>query len=276
MKLEALFDQPQALPAAPGIVQDLIKSFGDEGVSSLEIVSRISADQVLSAKLLRLANSAHYHASRTIGTVDGAVNMLGFITVRTLVISSGLIGSFKPIKGFELEYFWRYCLHTAVVAKWLARETEENLDMAFTAGMMHAIGQLVMHAGMPQACLDLDQSTDPWHEDRMAAEARAFGYHFAMVSAELARRWKFPPEFAAAIAAYPQPLQQDPVNKMAAIIHLATWFARAQKNALTVEAMQAAFPDAVGTSLGLDFDAINAAMPSLDELCEGLDQLITG
>lgn len=276
MKLEALFDQPQALPSAPGVVQELIHSFADEDISSKEIANKIAADQVLSAKLLRLANSAHYHVSRSIGTVDHAVTMLGFVTVRTLVISSGLTGSFKPIKGFDLEYFWRYSLHTAVVARWLARKTQQNLDMAFTVGLMHAIGQLVMHTGMSEQCLQIDQIADPWNERRMAIENETFGYDFATVSAELANRWKFPADFSASIEAFPQPLAQEPLNRLAVIIHLAAWFARAQKNALSVEAMQAAFPDEIGASIGLTFDAINEEMPSLDELSEGLDQLITG
>ncbi len=276
MNLETLFDQPQALPSAPGVVQELISSFADEDVSTKEIATKIAADQVLSAKLLRLANSAHYHVSRSIGTVDHAVTMLGFVTVRTLVISSGLTGSFKPIKGFDLEYFWRYSLHTAVVAKWLARKTHENQDLSFTVGLMHAIGQLVMHTAMPTPCQEIDKDADVWHERRLEAERQKFGYDFAVVSAELANRWRFPETFTSAISAFPQPLASNPPNRIAAIVHLAAWFARAQKNALSVEQMEAVFPNEVGALLGLTFEEINEEMPSLDELSEGLDLLISG
>ncbi len=275
MKLEALFEHPQALPSAPGIVQELIHSFSNEDVSIPEITKKISADQVLSAKLLRLANSAHYHVSRTIGTIDHAIIMLGFVTVRTLVISTGLTGSFKATPGFDLSYFWRYSLHTAVVAKWLARKLHLNQDIAFTIGLMHAIGQLVMRIGMPERCAELDQEADIWHENRTAAEQAALGYHYAIVSAELANRWKFPEDFSATITAFGAPLAQDPLNRMAAVVHLAAWFARAQKNGLSVEQMESSFPVAIGKSLGLDFETINEEMPSLDELSEGLDLLIT-
>lgn len=276
MDLQALFDQPQALPSAPGVVQELISSFADEDVHFKEISSKIAADQVLSAKLLRLANSAHYHVSRTIGTVDTAVTMLGFVTVRTLVISSGLTGSFKGTPDFDLNYFWRYSLHTAVVAKWLAKRIHENQDIAFTVGLMHAIGQLVMHAGMPSPCRQIDEKASVWDDRRLEAEQAAFGFNFADASVELANRWKFPETFASAIRAFPAPLQASPPNRIAAIVHLAAWFARAQKNALSVETMQATFPIEVGALLGLDFDTINEEMPSLDELSEGLDILIAG
>ncbi len=274
MELEALFEQAHALPSAPGVVQELISSFGDDDVSSKDIATKISADQALSAKLLRLANSAYYHVSRTIGTVDHAVTMLGFVTVRTLVISTGLTGSFQSIKGFDLAYFWRYSLHTAVVAKWLARKSGQNQDMAFMLGLMHAIGQLVMHTGMPDTCLKIDQVVDPWSDQRLEVEQATLGYHFATVSSALANRWKFPAEFSSTIEAYPHPLAAEPFNPMAAIIHLAAWFARAQKNALSVEQMRDEFPNEVGARLGMSFESINSEMPSLDELSEGLDILI--
>ena len=73
MNIQQLFEQPLALPSAPNVVKELIQSFQDEDVSIQEITKKIELDQVIGAKLLRLANSAHYHASRTIGTIDLAV-----------------------------------------------------------------------------------------------------------------------------------------------------------------------------------------------------------
>jgi len=274
MNLSDLLDRPQALPSAPGIVQELINSFEDESVSLQDISRKIAADQVLTAKLLRLANSAHYHASRTVSTVDQAIVMLGFVAVRTLVISTGLTGSFKAIQGFNLQHFWRYSLQTAVVAKWLAKKSHQNVDLAFTAGLMHGIGQLIMHAGMPEQCLEIDKIADPWSARRIEIEKNSFGYHYGTVSAELAKKWNFPADFVTVIASAAEPLLNEPINPTAVIIHLAAWFARAQKNALTVEEMRDIFPTETASALHLTFDDINDEMPSLDELCDGLDELI--
>ncbi len=276
MTIDELFEHHQALPAASGIVRELISSFEDEDVSFQEISKKIAADVSLTAKLLRLANSAHYHASRTISTVDQAVTMLGFITVRTLVISSSLTGNFKPIPGFNQEYFWRYSLHAAVVAKWLARRTHANLDLAFMTGLMHAIGELVMHIGMPQQCAALDNTTDFFDARRLEAEDSAFGFNYAKVGAELAKRWNFPAEFSEVLLGFPAPLPQSGNSTMCAIVHLGAWFARAQKNGLTVEEMSSQFPAEAGALIGLTFEDINDEMPSLDELSDGLDVLISG
>lgn len=275
MDIEALFHQPNALPVAPKVVQDLISSFNDEHISAEEIARKLAADPVLSAKLLRLANSAYYHVSRSISTVNNAVTMLGFVTVRTLVISSGLVKGFPAAPGMDLKQFWHYSLNTAVAAKWLAKELEMNSDLAFTVGMTHAIGQLVIHTGMPEQALILDKVTPPLDSRRFEMERTSFGYDYAEVGAELASRWKFPEEFSAAIRAFPKPLEQQPFDPMAGIIHLAAWFARAHENRLGKEEIRTTCPTEVATRLGLDPGIMLDQMPPLAELSNGLEELIS-
>ncbi len=273
MKLEALFQHPEALPTAPKIVQELIDSFNNEGISIDDIARKLALDPVLSAKLLRLGNSAHYHVSRSIGTVDDAVLMLGFVTVRTLVISSGLVGGFKTMPGIDLRQFWKYSMHAAVVAKWLARETRENSDLAFTIGLMHAIGQLVMHVGMSEQALAVDKQAGPLDARRLDIEKNSFGYNFADVGAELARRWKFPDIFAETISGFPEPLEHKD-NSLASIVHLAAWFARTEANGLSADEMRATCPTDVAASLGLDPYILLEKMPPIEELSGGLEEMV--
>lgn len=275
MNLDALFQQPQALPSIPKVVQELIQSFNDEDVAVAEITRRIGADQVLSARLLRLANSAYYHVSRTVATVADAVSMLGFINVRTLVISTGLTGGFKSMPGMDLKQFWRHSLHTAVAARHLAKLPDLNADLAFTVGLMHAIGQLVMHAGMPQAMLQLDKTINTLDPRRLALEHHTFGYTYVEVGAELARRWKFPENFSHAIAASGVPLQSLPWNPVGATVHVAAWLSRALENHLNAEEMETTWPAAVAEQLGLSATAVLHRMPSWVELSAGLEDLIS-
>jgi len=275
MNFDALFLQPNALPAIPKVVQEVIESFNDDHVSVDEIAKKLTADQVLSAKILRLANSSYYHVSRSIGTVDDAVLMLGFMTVRTLVVSTGLTGGFKNVTGFDLKKFWSYSLHTAVVAKWLAKQKKMNGDFAFTVGLMHAIGQLVMHAAMPEKILEVDKIAGALDARRFDVENSSFGYNFADVGAELATRWKFPNDFAVAIRSFPLPLEQENVDAMGCIIHLAAWRARAFEHNLSAEDMQNTFPEGVAKALALSSELVLIDMPDLNDLSEGLESLIS-
>ena len=274
MKLDALFQNPTALPTAPKVVEELISSFDKASVSTEEIAKKLSTDPVLSAKLLRLANSAYYHVSRSIGTVEDAVLMLGFVTVRTLVISSGLVSGFKTVPGLDLKQFWRYSLHTAVSAKWIAKKTKENTDLAFTIGMMHAIGQLVIHSAMPEKAMALDKVANPMDARRLDAETTSFGYTFADVGAELAKRWKFPATFSETIEAFPEPHHNGELNRLAAVISLAAWRARVEQAELTPEEIEACYPTELAEELGLDDNALIDDMPSPDELSAGLEELV--
>ncbi len=274
MNLDVLFQQPNALPSAPKIVQELISSFKDENVSAENIARMLAADPVLSAKLLRLANSAYYHISRSVNNVNDAVAVLGFVTVRTLVITSGLVDGFKASPGLDLKQFWRYSLNTSVTAKWLAKQVDENSELAFTVGMMHGIGQLVIHAGLPEQASLLDKTLSPLDARRFEAERDSLGYDYAEVGAELAVRWKFPDAFSEAIRAFPKVLEHQPFIPMAAIIHLAAWFARSNENNLPRNEVSATCPTEVAAKLGLDPYIMLDKMPPLSELSDGLEDLL--
>lgn len=275
MNFDALFLQQHALPTIPKVIQEVIESFNNDKVSIDDIAQKLAADQVLSAKILRLANSSYYHVSRSIGTVDDAVLMLGFMTVRTLVVSTGLTAGFKSVAGFDLKKFWRYSLYTAVIAKWLAKQKKTNSEYAFTVGMMHAIGQLVMHAAMPEKMLEVDKIVGALDARRFDVETTSFGYNFADVGAELAVRWKFPNEFAVAIRSFPHPLEQEKMDLLAGIIHLAAWRARAFEHDLNNDELKATFPTEVATKLNLAEELLLSNMPGIDKLSEGLESLIS-
>lgn len=275
MNFDALFQQQAALPTIPKVVQEVIDSFNDDNVSIDDISRKLAADQVLSAKILRLANSSYYHSSRSVGTVDDAVLMLGFMTVRTLVISSGLTGGFKAMPGVDLKQFWRYSMHTAVIAKCLAKKIGGNSDFAFTVGLMHAIGQLVMHSAMPEQAMQIDKIAGLLDARRLDVERTSFGYDFSDVGAELARRWRFPDNFASVIKGFPQPLASEHFEPMAGVIHLAVWRARAEENHYSNEEMEATIPKDVLAKIGISSEYMLKEMPPISELAAGLEELVS-
>jgi HD-like signal output (HDOD) protein len=273
-QIETLFEKASTLPNVPKVVQELLESFNKDRVTIDEIAGKIAADQVLSAKLLRLANSAHYHVSREIGTASDAVAMLGFVTVRTLVISCGLTGSFKPIPGLDLPKFWLHSLKVACVAKHLAQAAKLNRELAFTVGMMHGIGQLLMHMAMREEVQELDKTSTPLEARRYRIERNAFGFDYAEVGASLATHWQFPPALSEAIRRFPEPLAGEGVDPIACVVHLAVWRVRGDEHNLSPEALSDSWPDAVGDALQLDRDEVLRTMPTIKELTDGMEALI--
>ncbi|ALU89889.1 hypothetical protein Hrubri_2713 [Herbaspirillum rubrisubalbicans M1] len=289
MELKSLVDQPGKLPTVPKVVQQLIASFNAEDVSSHDIAQQIAADPALTAKVLRLANSAFFHASRTIGTVDDALRMLGFIMVRNLVLGNGMVAAFKNTRGMDLHQFWRHTLYTAVAARWLAMHAgtsgEDNGDAVFTVGMMHGIGQLQLHAVAATAVAPLDKQCNVLDADRAQREKEAWGFHYADVSAELATIWHFPDAMANALRSIPDPLAAGRLERSAGWVHLGAWAARVEVLQLDDAAAQASYPLALAKKLGVDpawrpllvkhaADKAERAMPAFGELSAGLDAML--
>ncbi len=276
MKIDLLLQQTPALPALPQVVQELIHTMSDDDVPMHEVAHKLAADQVLSAKVLRLANSAYYSAPRTVATVDEALRMLGFRTVRTLVVSAGMVGSFQPIAGINMPRFWRYGLHTAVGAKHLARLAECDADLAFTVGLLHSIGRLVMAAGMADDMAAIPASVSPFQcRERIEAERSAFGFTYADVGAELVKRWNFPDVFYEAIKGAAEPHAFDPPQVLHAVVHLAAWRARGDEDGAGFAELAAAYPLSVGAIAGLSVEFVLHDMPPLVELSVGLEELLS-
>jgi HD-like signal output (HDOD) protein len=287
LSIESLFDRPAALPVVPKIVHHLIESFRREDVSIDEIAVQLEADPVLSAKTLRLANSAYFHVSRRIATIDEALQMLGFVMVRNLVLGVAVAGSFRGVPGIDLPQFWRHSLHTASGASWLARHAKRDADLAFTIGLVQGLGQLVMHMAQPGQLRLLDDRCHPLAAGRAAQERRVFGYHSFAVSAELALRWNFPPEVTHPLRAVADPLGCDPPMAMSALVHIAAWRARVEEFGDDAERAVQSCPVDVGRAIGLDLAWLpeqaallcrhpgsQSQMPAPSELCHGLEAML--
>ena len=285
MELKSLLDQPGKLPTIPKVTAELIKSFSSEDVSNNEIARQLATDPVLSAKLLRLANSAYFHVSRTIGTVDDALRMLGFVMVRNLVIGNGMVTAFRNTPGMNLKQFWLYNLYTACASRWLAGTAGVNSDLVFTLGLMHGIGQLQMHAGMPAQMASLDQQMNVLDAGRAALEKEVLGFHYGDVSAELAKIWHFPDPLVAALREIPDPLAGEEFSTAAGWVHMGAWRARTEVLALSDEDVLASYPARLGRKLGISaswvaalaeqsFGHATPLMPPLKELAEGLDAML--
>ena len=286
MELRGLMAQTQHLPAIPALVQSLIDSLGREDISLPAIGRLITTDPGLSARLLRLANSAYFRSARAIGTVEDALKFLGVKMARNLVIGSGLAAACKPVPGMVIEEFWRYSLATAGLARWLARLVRHDAELGFMVGLLHGIGQFVMRSAMPQDMLRIDSSVHPLAARRAAAEREAFGFDHAEAGAELARLWRFPETIAQGVESVPAPLAAQPASPAAALVHIAAWRARAEIMDEVPDQMLASGPTAAAASIGLEerwlaalasagtgSDGANA-LPDIAGLTAGLEQMI--
>lgn len=262
MDLEALLNYPRALPAMPRAVTELLGEMNKEEPSPKRVGELIGHDPALTTRVLRLSNSAFFRVSRKIGDADEAVAMLGMTHVRSLVMAAALGASFKNVPGIDLRQFWRYSVRVADISKSLAGLLKQNQGLAFTSGLIHGIGILVMHIAMPDAMRVLDMGCSPLSLNRAEAEKVQLGYSYADVGAGMVERWQFPPEIVSAMANQVAPFEGDAYDTLGGVLHLASWRARAEELQLDKQGLVATFPDMVGLTLGLDLDSVLGKDPT--------------
>ncbi len=262
MQLEELLAKTKALPSIPRVVSQVMTELNKEDPDPRRISEAVASDPGLTAHMLKLANSAFFGLNREIASVQDASSVLGFNHVRTLVQAVALSSSFKAVPGVNLEQFWRYSLNTAKICRTLAKSMRQNDGVAFTAGLVHAVGDLVMHIGMPDQVAKMDWTVSPFDMKRAELERAVLGYTYADVSAAFAVKWDFPQAIVKALQHQLVPFEGDTYEPMAGIVHVASWRARAQEIKMDRDGLAATFPDVVAILLGLDLDMMLDKDPS--------------
>ncbi|MBT9553834.1 MAG: HDOD domain-containing protein [Hydrogenophaga sp.] len=276
MQLDKLLKQPHALPSAPKVVRKLMDTFDREEVDLLYAADLIESDPVLTAKLIKTANSAFFGLHRSVTNAREAMNMMGLIKVRALVIAAALGDGFHRLGGVNLNQFWRYSLNSANLSRYIALPIKIDENTAFTAGLVHGIGELVMHVGMPEAMIDLDRSVPMLDLKRARAERGLFGYSYAEVGAALAREWRFPQKMINAIEHHTAPFDNEVYEPIAGVIHIASWRSRAEELSIGSEGLINTYPDPIGLVLGIDPDTvISEEIPSLTRHTEKSETPVT-
>lgn len=256
MELDDLLASEIALPSIPRVVALLMLELDKDESDLRRITQLISTDPALTARLLQLANSAFFHLERRVNGVAEALAVLGLNHVRTLVSAAAVGGAFRGVAGINLQQFWRYSLDTAKVSRILAGVVRQNPSAAFTSGLLHAVGELAMHMGMPRDMALLNLEHGPLDLKRARSERKKQGFCYAQVSAGFARKWQFPAAIVDALEYQIAPFENEVYEPLAGGIHLASWRTRAKEAGFTDRELAVTFPDTVGLALELDIDMV--------------------
>jgi HD-like signal output (HDOD) protein len=256
MNIDRLLKLPNTLPSAPKVVRKLMETFNQEEVDTSYVASLIEEDPVLTAKLLKTANSAFFGISRSVTNARDALQVMGLIKVRALVIAASLGEGFRCVGGVNHEQFWRYSIASANLSRCIALPIKLDESVAFTAGLVHNIGELMMHAAMPEAMMELNQRVPVLDIKRAQAEQGLFGYSYGEVGAALAKDWLFPQKMIDAIRHQAAPFGDDVHEPIAGVVHIASWRARGEEMSLSGEKLISSYPDPIGMALGINLASV--------------------
>jgi HD-like signal output (HDOD) protein len=254
--LKALLASSFVLPSIPKVTALLLSELDRAEPDLRKITQLISADVALTTRLLQLSNSGFFRLSGKVHSVSEALALVDLAHVRTMAVAAASGASFKSVPGINLQRFWAYSLNVARLARSLAGAVRQNPQAAFTCGLIHAVGELAMHIGMPAATATLDREVPPLDLRRAKLEMRSFGFCYAHVGAGFASQWHLPQSIVDALAYQYAPFENDAYEPLAGVIHLATWRARAREAAMSDKELAVTFPGPVGEVLGLDIDMV--------------------
>lgn len=202
-----LLNRIDELPPLPAVAARVMGMADDDKTSALDLAQVLSTDQALTAKLIKISNSAYYGFARKVSTVREAVVVLGFKQVRQVAVGASVLNSFKKTSVsddvFDLDLFWGHSIAVAVAAEGIAKKTRAcRPEDAFTAGVLHDIGRVVLKMTMPDQFREAVIEARAGYQGLHDAEIEYTGFDHSDVGKALGELWKFPQHLTDAVACH--------------------------------------------------------------------------
>lgn len=220
MLQEALISRLNELPRIESVLQELLEMVNRDNFDFSQLSKKLAMDQVLSARLLRMANSAHFAGNKPLSNLHEAVIRVGSGAVRTLVSSSILYSAFPKIETMNIKDYWANTFEVAMIASRLADQAKLDANEVFTTGVLHNIGELMIHSLVPEQAIEISNRIAEG-QSPLSAQREVLGTDATELGAKLAEAWKFPPEMKDAIENINHPGKAKIAKRLACLLYLA-------------------------------------------------------
>ncbi len=280
-KISRIFNRLTDLPSLPKVVEDLLH-LSDASASTREFANLIAADQGLSAKVLRLVNSAFYSLRSPVSSIRHASSLLGIRTLKSLALSVSVIQIFKRrLPGFDPIRFWRHALVVALAGRKTAERIQlQYQDEAYIAGLLHDIGIALLVQHFPE---EFENVMVPGHEgfkENLSREEGEFGHAHPEVGFNMVQNWRLPELVRIGIRYHhmaPEALPGDldpEAHRLIQVVQFADEYARRNQYAFSeFDEIDASSPSSAEASLGLGPEEINALSEDLSKSIHELESL---
>ena len=262
------------LPTLPEVAHELLADLSNDESSMDSMNEKIAMDQSITAKILRLANSSHFGTNSRVVTIQQATALLGVRNIKNVIRTSVMSRQFPVVNcpGFDFRSFWRHSTATAVCAELISRALHMKHDFAFTAGLLHDIGRLVLVTHNPSAYAQVIQTRAKLDCALIEAENSVLQTNHVEAGLALAQHWHFAEAVQDAIRGHHQPDLED-IHPLASVIHVANSMVHAldlngqENDAVPLLSQQA------WDTLALDEKECLSIFRETEMRCEALNQI---
>lgn len=208
------------LPVPPSAYQEIVAILEQEDAKASDIGRVVQKDPGMTANLLKVVNSAYFGLRQRVSDAAEAVAYLGVETLKSLALVHGVFQQAGRLpEGFSGSRLWAHCLQVGLACREVARLEKQSREVqadAFTGGLLHDVGLLILASGLPDrygAVGDLLAEG----QDILSAEMQVLGVHHGEVGAHLLGMWGLPAPVVEAVAAHHAPPVLDPLSPAAIV-----------------------------------------------------------
>ncbi|MDU0459633.1 MAG: HDOD domain-containing protein [Geobacteraceae bacterium] len=191
-ELEIMIMTASDLPTIPVVATKVMQLIESEKATAEELAKVVASDPAVAARVLKISNSSFYGCQRQIQTLSHAIVVLGFSTLKSLVVAASVKQVYKPY-GLTEKMLWEHSFGAGLAARIIARETRAaNEEEAFLGGLFHDIGKIIMNNMDSQ---QFQAAMQKCYNDQVSfseAERQVYSYTHSEVGALVIKKWNFP------------------------------------------------------------------------------------
>jgi len=200
--LEQIIMAAGDLPTIPVVATKVLQLMEDADSTAEDLARVVESDPAVAARVLKISNSSFYGAQRQIQTMPHAIMMLGFVTLKSVVIAASVKQVYHPY-GLTEKLLWEHSFGAGLAARMIAQEMRKiNPDEAFLGGLFHDIGKQIMNFLDKDKFQEVMQMSFNENISFEAAEQMLFPYTHEEAGALVIEKWNFPEHLLKAVMAH--------------------------------------------------------------------------
>ncbi len=200
--LEQIIMTAGDLPTIPVVATKVMQLMEDENSTAEDLAKVVASDPAVAARVLKISNSSFYGCQRQIQTLPHAIMMLGFVTLKSVVIAASVKQVYHPF-GLTEKLLWEHSFGAGLAARLIAADTRQvNPDEAFLGGLFHDIGKIIMNFMDKSKFQEVMQHCYNEGVRFQDAENQVFGYTHEEVGALVIKKWNFPDHLMQAVLSH--------------------------------------------------------------------------
>jgi putative nucleotidyltransferase with HDIG domain len=269
------------LPSFPEVVHKVLKMIRNPDVDFRDLSKEIVKDPGLTSDIIRLSNSAYYHPTKEIRSIEEAIKILGLNTLKEIILVAAARGILKqPVDGYKLESrdMWEHSLMVAYLSMKITEELKLNnppKDVSFTTGLMHDCGKIVLASTFKKAILLIQQEYQKNNEiSFITLEKKYIGYSHPEIGAFLLKKWNFPEELIDAVLHIYEPEKSKINPTLTSIVHIANWITISAGIGIDIMGMNESLSEFALKHLKINDEKLSLYYESIPDFLEQIKDLI--